>query len=220
MLRVPLGQLRVDAPLPQRLAVRLRVVRPIPIHLGRPVLRFPCLVQRAGAVHQGEQFLDLRRVRRSGIHGQRNAVAVHQNVLLDAGAAAIRGVFPAPLDAAEGAGEAAVHGDAWPVDLAGVVQALEQDLDELEPDAGLLPGVESAPTGHAAAAAHLDGEVFPGDAGFEDEEDAGQGLAVPDGFATGEAEPTGLGRRQQRLKDVPEFIGDQRLGHDSTSCGG
>ena len=146
-------------------------------------------------------------------------MGVHHSVLLDAGTAAIRGVFPAALDAAEGVGEAAVHGGARPVDLAGVVQALEQDLDESEPDAGLLPGLESAPAGHAAAAAHLDGEVLPRDAGLEDEEDADEGLAVAHGFAAGEAEAAGLGGRQQGLQDLPEFIGDQRLGQDSTSQG-
>ena len=87
------------------------------------------------------------------------------------------------------------------------------------PDAGLLPGLKSAPAGHAATAAHLDGEVFPRDAGLEDEKDAGEGLAVADGFAAGAAEATGLVAGQQRAEDFPKFIGDKRLGHDNTSGG-
>jgi len=136
--------------------------------------------------------------------------------LLDAGTAAIRRVFAAALDAPKGAGEAAVHGGPRPVDFVGVVELGQEDLMEPEPDAGLLPVVEPAPAGHAGSAAHLDGEVLPGDARLEDEEDARQRFAVVETLATGVAEAAGLGG-QQRLQEIPKFIGDKRLGHDSTS---
>jgi hypothetical protein len=64
-----------------------------------------------------------------------------------------------------------------------------------------------SPAGHAAAAAHLQRQVLPRDAGLEDEEDAGQRLAIVEGLATGESEPPWLGWRQQRLDPFPEFIG-------------
>ena len=87
------------------------------------------------------------------------------------------------------------------------------------PDALALPVPQAAPAGHAAAAAHLGGEVFPGDARLQDEEDAGQGLAVVDRLASGVAEAPRLGRRQQRLDEFPQRIGDEWLGHDDTSSG-
>jgi hypothetical protein len=62
------------------------------------------------------------------------------------------------------------------------------------------------PAGHAAAAAHLQRQVLPRDAGLEDEEDTGERLAIVEGLATGESEPPWLGWRQQRLDPFPEFI--------------
>ena len=41
------------------------------------------------------------------------------------------------------------------------------------PYAGLAPGIQAVLKRHAAAA-HLAGEIFPGDAGLEDEKDAGE----------------------------------------------
>src|SRR5436309_2533351 len=72
-------------------------------------------------------------------------------------------------------------------------------------------GSESSPAGHAAAAAHLAGQVLPGDARLEDEEDAGQCLAVVEaGLPTlGAGGPLG----QDRFDDLPEFVGQEGLGH-------
>src|SRR5262249_51141917 len=109
---------------------------------------------------------------------------------------AVRGVFTAAFDPAEGPGETAVGRSSHPVDPVGVVQAGQQDLMKLEPDASLLPGVQSAPARHAAATAHCEGEVLPGDAGLEDEKDASEGLSVVQGLAAGEAASAGLGRWQ------------------------
>jgi hypothetical protein len=71
--------------------------------------------------------------------------------------------------------------------------------------------LEPTPTGHAAATAHLQGKIFPRNAGFEDEEDAGECLAILQRFSTGIAEATRLGWWQQRLEDLPQFIRDERL---------
>ena len=131
-----------------------------------------------------------------------------------AGTPTIRWVFPTPLDSTERPREGALDRSARPVDLAGVLEVVEQDLVELEPDPMLLPGVESAPAGHATATAHLDGEVFPGDARLEDEQDAGEGLAVVDGLASGVAEAARLRGWQQGLDEGPQFIGNKGLGHD------
>jgi len=112
-----------------------------------------------------------------------------------------------PLAAAQGPRERTVEGRARPIDLVGGVQLGQEDLAELLPDPGGLPVAEPSPAGHAAAAAHLQRQELPRDAGLEDEEDAGQRLAIVEGLATRESEPPWLGRRQQRLDPFPEFIG-------------
>src|SRR5205823_9316869 len=136
-------------------------------------------------------------VRRRDLPRQRDALRIDQDRLLDAGTAAICGISPAVLDAAKGPREGAIDGGAGPVDPVRVAEAVEQDLIQAEPDACLLPGLQPAPARHAAAAAHLAGEILPGDPRFEDKEDAGQGLAILHGLASGEAETPGLARRQQ-----------------------
>jgi len=50
---------------------------------------------------------------------------------------------------------------------------VQQHRVQLVPNAGVGPLLQSVPQGHAAAA-HLAGEVFPGDAGLEHEQDAAQ----------------------------------------------
>src|SRR5262249_46354966 len=73
------------------------------------------------------------------------------------------------------------------------------------------PQAQVVTTGLATAATQFGGQVVPGDAGLEDEEDAGEDLAVVDGLAPGEAEAA-LGRRgQQGLEAFPQGIGDKRF---------
>src|SRR5262249_28580366 len=104
-----------------------------------------------------------------------------------------------------------------PVDLVGTLELGKQDLMEFSPDTAAVPVLQATPAGHAAAAAHFHGEVFPGDAGLEDEEDAGECLAVMDGLASGVAETARLRWREHRLDRVPQFVGEQRLGHGDLS---
>jgi hypothetical protein len=89
-------------------------------------------------------------------------------------------------------------------------------MEQLLPDAPALPVPEAAPAGDPGATAHLQGEVFPGDAGLEDENDAGQARAVIDG---GTAALAGLGlvSRQERLDRLPKFVRNQGARHGCTS---
>src|SRR6202045_921979 len=154
--------------------MRFRIIGAVAVHPGGPMEHLPGgLVERAGTVHQGDQFLDLWGVGRSHVPRQGNAVAVHEHVVLDAGFAPIRRVWATLLDTAKGAREATVYGGPRPVDPVGLVEAAQENLDELEPDTGGLPGVQSAPAAHAAAATHFLGQVFPGNTGLEDEENPG-----------------------------------------------
>ena len=219
VFRPPLGELRLHPTLAQFLAMRLRVIRPIRVQLLRTTLRLTVLVLRPATVHQRQQFLDLRNVGGRDVAGQRDAIGINENVLLDARSSAICGVFAAALHALEGAGEGAIDGRPRPIDEVGIVQTCEQDVVEARPDTGLVPVAKATPAGHAAATAHLGGQVFPADAGLEDEEDAGQCLAVLDPFTSRIAEASRLVWRNQGLQHVPEFIGNQWLGHSSTSRG-
>jgi hypothetical protein len=54
---------------------------------------------------------------------------------------------------------------------------------QLVPDAGLVPESEVMAAGLAAAATELGGQIVPGDAGLEDEEDSREELAVIQGLA-------------------------------------
>src|SRR5207244_888817 len=62
------------------------------------------------------------------------------------------------------------------------------------------------------------GQVVPGDAGLEHEQNASKNLAVVQGLAAGEAKTARRGRRQQRLDVLPEFVGHQES-HGRSSLG-
>src|SRR5207249_84876 len=82
---------------------------------------------------------------------------------------------------------------------------------QLGPDAGFVPELRIVPARLAAAAAEFGGQIVPGDAGLENEQDAGENLAVIQGLASGEAEAA-LGRgRQQGLEPFPQSIRNQGL---------
>src|SRR6185437_4485699 len=80
------------------------------------------------------------------------------------------------------------------------------------PGAGGLPVAQAVPAGHAATAAHLLGQVLPGDAGLEDEDDPGEDLTIV------EERAPALGLRgmrwEQRLDQSPELVREEWLGHD------
>src|ERR1700677_4020665 len=66
------------------------------------------------------------------------------------------------------------------------------------------------PAGFAATAAEFGGQIIPGDAGLEDEENTGEDHAIIEWFATWKAEPPQGRRRQQRLNTFPKRIADKR----------
>lgn len=53
------------------------------------------------------------------------------------------------------------------------------------PRARLLPLVQTPPAGHPRAASHLLGQIFPGDAGLEHEEDTGEDAPVIEALSSG-----------------------------------
>jgi len=89
-------------------------------------------------------------------------------------------------------------------------EVVQQYRVQFVPDAGPGPFFQTVPEGHAAAA-HLAGEVFPGDARSQNEQDATEAQAVV------HAGPASLGIGivfgQKWLDQPPKLIRDQRLGH-------
>lgn len=100
-----------------------------------------------------------------------------------------------------------------PVDLVVLTQAVQQCLVQTIPDTLALPLSQAPPACHATAEAELLRQVFPWNAGHEDEEDAVEGGAVV------ALRAAALGRRlaprHQRLKVLPELLADQGSFHPS-----
>jgi hypothetical protein len=218
VFRPPLGELRLHPTLAQFLAMRLRIICPIRVQLLWTTLWLTVRIQRPATVHQRQQFLDLRDVGGRDVARQGYAIGIDEDMLLDAGASAIRGIFAASFDALEGAGVGAIDGCSRPIDAVGIVQALEQDLVQAWPDTGLIPVAEATPAGLAAATAEFGGQVVPGDVGLEDEPDAGEHLAVIQRFAAEETEMAWGRRRQEGREMLSEGIGNERF-HESSSFG-
>src|SRR5262245_54386963 len=80
---------------------------------------------------------------------------------------------------------------------------------QLDPDTGLVPGLQVIMAGPAAAAAQLGGQVVPGNPSFENEQDAGENLTVIQRLATGKTEAALRRRRQQRLEALPQGVSDK-----------
>src|SRR5688572_1561871 len=79
-----------------------------------------------------------------------------------------------------------------------------------------MPVAEPPPAGHAAAAAQLLGQRFPRHAGLEDEDDAGQHLAIVQWRSSSTAVPVPSPEqrgRKQRFDEFPKTVRDQWLGH-------
>ena len=133
------------------------------------------------------------------------------------GFASIRRIGAGLIAAPQGSGLGTIDRGAGPIELVGLLELGQEDLVQLLPDPGPLPGIEVVQAGHATATAHLLGQLLPGDARLEDEDDAGEDLSVIQGLAPGEPEATRLGLRQERFDALPEFVADKWLGHGRSS---
>ena len=99
-----------------------------------------------------------------------------------------------------------VHDGGRKVELLLGPQPIQQELVDLVPYPGLLPGGQIPPATHSRAAAHLLGQIFPRHAGLEHKQDARQDLATVQGLAAGILGPARLGRRQYRFDQVPQCV--------------
>src|SRR5262249_31182031 len=105
---------------------------------------------------------------------------------------------------ADGADMGRVGDEPREVNLVGTAQVSQQNLVDLLPNPRSLPVAPAVPTGHAATAAHLLGQLFPGKAGLEDEDDASEDFAIVQEGASA----FGLRRMRwdQRSDRFPEFV--------------
>src|SRR5436305_8585497 len=130
-------------------------------------------------------------------------------MVLAAGFAAIRGAGAGIFAALRRFDKGGIDQGPLPIDLVGAVEFGQQHGMKLEPDTGLVPQAQVVAASLAAAAAEFSGQVVPGDAGLEYEQNARKDLAVVQGLAAGEAEAASWRRGQQRLEALPERIGDE-----------
>lgn len=85
---------------------------------------------------------------------------------------------------------------------------------ELEPDPLLVPVPKPSPQRHSAAPKLL-GEVLPGKAGFQHEENPSEGDPIAD-RGTPHAAGGAIGRKE-RLNHRPQFVGEDFAGHHPLS---
>jgi len=103
-----------------------------------------------------------------------------------------------------------VDDDAVEVDRVLASKLVQEQSVQRVPHAGVAPLLHAVPEGHATAP-HLLREIFPRDAGLEDEQDARQTDAV----GRARLAPLGAGRvyGKNRLNQCPQFVGHQQLAH-------
>src|SRR4051812_29827614 len=203
--RPPPRDVRTDAAPAQRPAMRVRVVAPIAIQAARPASG-PArpAAYRWDRVHERDHRIDVGDIGGRRLRHQWYPARIGDDLVLAPLLATVDGARAGPSATAASPHEAAVDQRPIPVDPIRLVQLGQEPLVELLPDPGLVPVAEPPPAGHAATAAHLPGEILPVDAGLQDEQDAGQRLAVVDRLAAGEAAAARLVWREQRLQPLPE----------------
>lgn len=115
-------------------------------------------------------------VRRRHLSDEWDAILVDEKVVFRARPAASVGFGPVsrpPFCRNQGG----IQRSAFPVDLVGSAELIEQVPVEPSPDASLLPVAQPAPARHAAAAQLLR-KIFPRNPGLEHEQDPRQGDSV------------------------------------------
>src|SRR5271154_4801062 len=120
--------------------------------------------------------------------------------------AAIRGIWAGFRTAQRRLGRGAVHNTQPPIETVGVVEPTQEPDVELFPDPYVLEFLQVVVTGTTTSQTQVRGQVVPGDAGLEDEDDARQYLPAIQGLATRKAEATQFGRWQKRCDFLPQPI--------------
>jgi hypothetical protein len=203
--RASLGQLRVDPAAAQLLALSFIVEAAVAHRMVRALTRRARLAGDGGnRIDQRHGQVGVGRVRRDRIDHQGHALAVGGDRVFAPGPRPIHGTRSGLFTPTHGADVTGIDDESLEVDLVGVSEVGQQDLVNLIPDAGGLPVAQAIPTGHAAPAAHLLRQVFPRDAGLEDEDDPGEDVAIVQEGSSA----LGLGGMgwDQGLNQFPKFV--------------
>jgi hypothetical protein len=129
-------------------------------------------------VDQGQELGDIMAIRRDDRSGQRDTSGISDHMVFAPGLAPIYRIGASLRPSSDGAYRGTVDDGPGEIDPVGTTQLGQQHVVDLVPNSGRLPVAPSPPARHSATTSHLLGQVFPGNAGFEDEDDPGQGLAI------------------------------------------
>ena len=207
------GQLGIDAPLPQLLPLFLVVIAPVTQDFVRPRARVPWLTADGGhGLHQGHGLVGVGGVRGQDVDDQRNPLAIGQDFVFTAQFAPIHGARAGFFTSTDGTDMGTVYDKPLEVEVVGMAQVRQENLVDLVPEARRLPIAQAVPAGHATAATHFLGQVLPGEASLEDEDNARENFTIIQGWT-----PTfGLGWMgwNQGLDQFPEFVREQWFRHN------
>jgi hypothetical protein len=215
VLPAPFPQHRLDATTTQFLPITLIVISTVSLQSSR-TLAWPAhgSCDRRHLIDQGNGFQVVIVVPRSQSQGDRYALRIGEQVRFAAELAPIYWTGASLRSAADRPKVRAVDEEALEVQLLEETQMLQEQQPDLGPDAGSRPITQTPPAGHTATATHFLRKVFPGDAGLEDEDNAGEGLAII------EEGPSTFGMSgmfgDERLNQLPEMIGQKWLRPGST----
>jgi len=217
VLAAPLGDDRFDVSVAERGAISFVVVTTVALQAVGPIARS---ADAAGdwwhVVDQGNGLLHIVPVARSQMDRDRYACSVGEQVDLAAGLAPIDGAGASFRSSTHGTQVTAVDQETREVDFLEKAQMVEQELMDAWPDAGATPISEAAPTRHAAAAAHLLGEILPRDAGLENEDNAGESPAIVEEWSS--AFWMRRMRWQKQPNEFPQVVGKQWPSHGTPPC--
>jgi hypothetical protein len=215
MLPAPFPQHRLDTTTTQFLPIVLIVVSTVSLQSFR-TLSWPTYLARDGRhlVDQSNGFQVIIAVSRGQSQGDGHALRIGQQVRFATELAPIYWTGACLRSAADRPKVRAVDEEALEVQLLAETQMLQEQQPDLGPDAGGRPITQTPPAGHTATATHFLRKVFPGDAGPENEDNAGKGLAIIEEGPS----PFGMSGMlgEERLNELPEMVGQKWLGHGST----
>src|SRR5437762_5481294 len=213
MLGPLLSQQRIDSELTEALAVGFGVIRSVPQHGVGTTLGMPRLAGYGrNRVAQRRQLIDLVDVGCRRARGQWDALGLGHHMVFAPRFAAVHRAGAGPFAAVGRPHEGGIDRRPRPIELVGGAEPTQEDLVDLQPGPIGLPIAEPSPARHATTAPQLTGQILPGNAGLEYEEDPRQHLAIvePRLSPFGAWRPLG----QDWLDDLPQFVRQQGLGHD------
>ncbi len=203
------------SPFPERAPVRLAVIGAVALHLLRPPAWASTLAtHRRDTLDQVEELRDVVAVRPRQAHRERDAPALHQQVVLAARLGAIHRAFPGLLAAVTRSHAGTVNDGSLPREPPLGPEFREDALPQPAPDAPRVPFEQPAAAGVARGEVARRRQVLPRHAGLESEDDAGHHTARVGRLSPGVLNVAPLLRlRQQRLDAPPQSVGEDRVGH-------